>query len=345
MDVFKLAFETTVVGLLTFVWLAVGLDLLFPNFFAKALSTLTDKNQSAVGVALLTLAYCFGSAIMPVAGQLMNDEHWPLPEYAIRCWVSIRETWLLEQVDGDSNLLIGPTLSNDFSSSHPLSDCQCSYMDIFFQRDPSAKLDEPARVLNLPRSFHEFQLKKQKVEDDEPGRRDVLTLFGIYESKILGDLSEKNDSFRQLHERIIVLRGAVINGVILFILCFFRAMARSNTEQFQWKVVNRVWIKTVLGAGLAAAFTWLSVRNAYKDLITPNIFDIPILEMLFGTAIIFGGYWVIRGVPYRSFLNWRSVLVTIFLTLLAYGGWIWSEVIYDGQIITGIAVLQKTAHP
>lgn len=344
MDVFKLAFETTIVGLLTFVWLAIALDLLFPNFFAKAVSTVGDKNQSAVGVALLTLAYVFGSAIMPVAGQLMNDEHWPLPEYAIRCWVSIRETWLLGRVEDSSNLLNGRTLADDFPSDHPLSDCQCSYLDVFFDRDPSGQTGEPKKVLAIPRSYHQFQEKKQRVEKDEAGRRDVLTLFGIYENKILSDLSEKNDSFRQLHERIVVLRGAVINGSLLFILCFFRAMARRDDEQFQGRVINRVWITTVLGVSLAVLSTLLSLRNAYEDLATPDIFDVPILEGLFGSVGVFGAYWVIKGVPDRPFLNWRFVFVTIFLTLVAYGGWIWSEVIYDQQIIIAIAV-QKSAHP
>ena len=35
MDVFKLAFETTIVGLLAFLWLGMAVDLVYPAFFAK----------------------------------------------------------------------------------------------------------------------------------------------------------------------------------------------------------------------------------------------------------------------------------------------------------------------
>jgi len=95
MDVFKLAFETTVVGLLTICWLGVATYLLFPDFTfdaaAKNLPDLLQKNPAALGIGALTLAYCLGSAVIPVADQLLNDEHWPLNEGAIRCKVFKKE--------------------------------------------------------------------------------------------------------------------------------------------------------------------------------------------------------------------------------------------------------------
>jgi hypothetical protein len=345
MDVFKLAFETIVVGLLTFVWLALAVDLLFPTFFAKTVSHVSDQYQSAIGVALLILAYCFGSAIMPIAGQLINDEHWPLPEYAIRCWVTVREKWLLLQLDGSTNLLANYAQTKDFTSGGDFGDCRCSYVDVFLEHDPSSQLGEPKKVLSIPWSRARYRYKKQLFEDDEPRRQKLLALFNVYESRVLAELSDKNDSFRQLHERIIVLRGAVINGTLLLLLCFFRVLARSDSEEFHWSVFNLTWFKTVLGVGLAVLLTLLAVRNGWQDLKNPDIFDIPILETLFGLATIFGGYWVVRGAPPRSFLNKHAVFASFFLTLLAYGGWMWSEVIYDQQIILAVATLQKAAKP
>ncbi len=347
MDVFKLAFETTIVGLLTFVWLALALDLLFPTFFKAAYDKYSEKYQNALGIALLTLAYCFGSAITPISGQLMNDEHWPLPEFAIRCWVTVKERWLLGEVDGNTSLLKDYTPTKDFMSSDEFNDCRCSYLDLFFDHTKSGQGLEFSRHLSVPRSLRTLRERLQQVEGDEPHRQRLLTLFAIYESRVMGDLSDKNDALKQLHERIIVLRGAVINGALLFILCLFRTLARTNTEKFQWQEINRVWIKTVVGLALAALLTGLAIYNGCQDLAQPNIFDMPILEFLFGLATIFGGYCVFVGVPYRSFLNKRTLFVTVFLTLVAYGGWIWSEVIYDQQIILAIAVAQKAsaAHP
>jgi predicted secreted protein len=47
-----------------------------------------------------------------------------------------------------------------------------------------------------------------------------------------------------------------------------------------------------------------------------------------------------RGAP-RAFLNMRSVLLTAFVTVFAYGGFMWSEVIYDQQIIAAFSSLRK----
>jgi hypothetical protein len=93
MDVFKLAFETTIVGLLTLVWLGVVTYLLFPDFLLDLINEIVSQadpaknSQAAIGAGVLTMAYCLGSAILPVANQLVNDEHWPLNENAIRCQV------------------------------------------------------------------------------------------------------------------------------------------------------------------------------------------------------------------------------------------------------------------
>ncbi len=95
MEVFKLAFETTIVGLLAFLWVGAAIYLLFPDFLANVtyskVSAFAKDNQSLLGVGGLTLAYCLGSAILPISSQLVNDEHWPFPEYKIRCQAFITE--------------------------------------------------------------------------------------------------------------------------------------------------------------------------------------------------------------------------------------------------------------
>ena len=336
MDVFKLAFETMIVGLLAFTWLGVAIDLLFPTFFPWLIRSIGGKNENLIGLALLSLAYCFGSAIMPIANQLLNDEHWPLPEYAIRCWVSMEENDRLKDISEDTELLPNYKSTEDFEV------CRCSYWDIFFKKDQDKNSQKVQKVLDIPATWEEFKRRKASVDYDI-NRDELLTLFLLYENKVLSQGSDKTEFFRQLRERIVVLRGAVISGTILFLLCLFRAIARPDTEKLKWKVVDKAWIRTVLGTLLALAFTLFSVHNALEDLHHPDIFDIPILEVLLGLTSVFGGLWVLKGVPPRSFLNMRSVLLTAFVTVFAYGGWMWSEVIYDQQIITAFSVLQKAS--
>ncbi len=93
MDVFKLAFETMIVGLLAFLWLGVAIDLVLPTFFARIVpaAAVIEKNQTLISIGVLSLAYCVGSAILPISSQLVNDEHWPLSEDAIRCTVFIQQ--------------------------------------------------------------------------------------------------------------------------------------------------------------------------------------------------------------------------------------------------------------
>jgi len=102
MDVFKLAFETIVVGLLAFVWLGVATYLLSSDFLTDLLSrrvpAFAKDNQTLLSVAVLTVAYCLGSAILPIASQLLNDEHWPLPENGIRCQVFTQQQKLLQGI-------------------------------------------------------------------------------------------------------------------------------------------------------------------------------------------------------------------------------------------------------
>jgi len=292
------------------------------------------QNENLIELALLSLAYCFGSAIMPIADQLLNDEHWPLPEYAIRCWVSMEENDRLKDISEDTELLPSYKSTEDFEV------CRCSYWDIFFKKEQDKKSQKVQKVLDIPPTWEEFKRRKDSVDDDV-NREELLTLFLLYEDKVLSQGTDKTESFRQLRERIVVLRGAVTSGTVLFLLCLFRAIARSDTERFRWKVVAKAWIRTVLGALLALVFTLFSVHNALEDLQHPNIFDIPILEVLLGLTSAFGGFWVLKGAPPRSFLNTRSVFLTAFVTVFAYGGWMWSEVIYDQQIITTFALLQK----
>jgi hypothetical protein len=333
MDVFKLAFETMIVGLLACTWLGIAIDLQFPTFFSWLIRSVGGKNENLIGLALLSLAYCLGSAIMPIADQLLNDEHWPLPEYAIRCWVSMEENDRLKDISEDTKLLPGYKSTEDFEV------CRCSYWDIFFAKKQEGS-QKVRKVLDIPSTWEEFKRRKDSVDDDAD-RDELLTVFLLYESKVLSQGLDKTESFRQLRERIVVLRGAVISGTLLFLLCLFRAIARPETEKFQWKVMDKVWIRTALGTLLALVFTAFSVNNALEDLRHPDIFDIPILEVLLGLTSVFGGFWVLKGVPSRSFLNIRFVFLTAFVTVFAYGGWMWSEVIYDQQIITAFSVLQK----
>lgn len=327
MDVFKLAFETTVVGLLTLSWLGAATYLLFPEFTldsaAKDLPDFLQKNPAALGIGVLILAYCIGSAVLPVANQLVNDEHWPLNESSIRCQVFTKLQQKLKSV-GESALPIEKIhFEADLVPSH------CSSWGAVFTGE---KIGLGQRVKWFVRLWVGLS-PWTGTESDEAKVEKILTIFELQEAAVLSQPSDRTESLRQLHERIVVLRGTVFSGLILFLICLFAYFARVNGTSS--------WIRPTCGAVLAVAFTVFAFLNGYQDLKNHNIFDVPVLESIMVVVTIFGVVLVVRKPNNAQFRSKRYLLIALFFTGLAYGGWMWSETIYDQQVINSFVALQK----
>jgi hypothetical protein len=355
MDIFKLAFETTVVGLLAFLWIALATYLLFPAFVRTLVQERLPAyaNQTLLSVAALTAAYCLGSAILPIANQLVNDDHWPLTENAIRCQVFTRQEQLLENtyysaLPKDKNL-----------SLEKLRPIHCSYWAPVFAPARTAGLGEQHiqigkriwKFLNLwvgvdekpdeddKTAFARCEKAQAPGQDcDEFKQKRILALFQLQEKAALNLGSDKTERLRQLHERIVVLRGAVSSGFVLFLICLFAFFAREPGQKAHW-------ISTACGILLGLVFAAFALLNGYRDLIHANIFDIPVLESLLAVITIFGGFLVWQGSETRQFQRKRYLLLAIFFAGLSYGGWMWSEIIYDQEVINSFTVLQAPPAP
>jgi hypothetical protein len=64
-----------------------------------------------------------------------------------------------------------------------------------------------------------------------------------------------------------------------------------------------------------------------------------------GAISVFGGFLAIRGVKSRPYLRLRFLLVIIFGAALSCDGWMWSEILYDQQVVTSSAVLSPRSEP
>ena len=330
MDVFKLAFETTIVGISAFLWVGIAILLISPNFLTRIRSTLAGVNQSLIGAVLLAAAYCLGSAILPISAQLVNDEHWPLPEDSLRCRVVVEE--------GRRLSLVNTRLPNHSIPEADTNACACSYWTHLRGGDTATGKKNslegaPLAALAVNRGTAEENSDQQTKANEQ---RKLLTKFELQETRALGQGANKEELFRQLRERIIVLRGAVFNGFVLFLICLFGCIAPEQGQPFNWR-------RTFPGIMLASCLTVFVIHSGYQDLMNPNIFDIPVLEAVLGTITVFGGFLAVNGVRHSPFLQIRFLVVIALAAALAYGGWIWSEVLYDQQVISFSAILET--HP
>ena len=132
-----------------------------------------------------------------------------------------------------------------------------------------------------------------------------------------------------------MLRGAVFSGFVLLLICLFAYFARVNGGESHW-------VRPACGALLAIAFRVFGALNGYEDLVRRDIFDIPVLESLLVVITIFGVVLAVRKVKHEGFQSKKWVLISLFFTGLAYGGWMWSEIIYDQQVISSFVGLQQT---
>jgi len=347
MDVFKLAFETTVVGLLTIGWLGVATHLLFPDFrlefVVEKLPDLVQKNLTAAGVGALILAYCLGSAVLPIANQLVNDEHWPLNESAIRCQVFTKQEINLESIQETALPKDSPFSFSELRPRH------CSYWAPVFTEE---KIGVQRRVrrffrrwIGLPTSPDEdvTQNDPKKLEEacrtsestkcDEFKARRILTLFQQQETAVLSQPTDRTEGLRLLHERIVVLRGTIFSLFVLLLICLFAYFARVDGGESHW-------MRSACGALLAVASTVFAAFNGFQDLEDRDIFDIPVLECVLVVITIFGIALAVRKTKNQRFQSKRYVLITLFFTGLTYGGWMWSEIIYDQQVISSSLALR-----
>lgn len=354
MDLFKLAFETTLVGVLAFLWIGLAAYLLFPVYVRELKEKLPEyENQTVLGVVALTAAYCLGSAILPVANQLVNDEHWPLTESAIRCQVFTRQEQLLE------NISFRAFPKGKRLSLQTLQPVHCSYWAPVFAATRTSgagpKLLQIAKRIPMFLRLWIGVADDTKLDDqaiaatceeeetpttdcDEFKQKRILALFQFEESAVLNQSADLTERLRQLHERIVVLRGAVFSGFVVFFVCLCAFFARETGHKAHW-------LRTGCGIVLALGFTAFAFINGYHDFINGNIFDLPILESLLVVITIFGLVLVWRGFETRKFQTKRYLLLALFFAGLAYGGWMSSEIIYDQQVMNSFTVLQGVSAP
>jgi|SRR5581483_10021992 len=183
MEVFKFAFETIIIGLLTLPWLCMAIRLMSPELLrweserslARAVRLIPGQLQPAViGIVAFSATYILGSAISPVASEFL---------------------------DGGFAGRILPT--------------EASIQASVFERLHRSK---SARTLV---SFTTVTYRADGAMAPEQTIMSPHERFLFEESAVLLKTSKDFGRLSRLHERLTVLRGAAFNSFMLILVCVF----------------------------------------------------------------------------------------------------------------------------
>lgn len=312
MDVFKLAFETTIVGLLALPWLVLLVRIFVPELhLSKArggtsLSFVSEKLDGMVLTILVIAAvYFLGSAISPLATQFLDDEDLPARLYKI------------------SDIRVNACLKY----SHDLSKLQ------------------PASDSPLYNAAAQLTSKCQPKGYSQDCRKSADNIFLLQEQAVLKRGSDETERVSRLFERDIVLRGAVFNGFAFIVLCCFSYLARERKDKVPFGAARRVAktnafkrafettmiVRTFILIAISVTLIFKPLSWAVRDYHLQDPSDPPIMETALIILGIIGLFTLLKGVVKRPPLG--IMFFGIILTILAYGSWVWTEYLYAKNVI------------
>ncbi len=214
MGALTIAFDTTIVGALALPWVVLVIHLFFlsgESSIEILFRWVRRQNQPAVaGVLLFAMAYTLGSAVSRTAKDFFDDNDLHLEIFGRLFRDGVTEKRILTSVYCDSN----KTKLLPAGKENPvLADKICT-----FQSEPGVK--ELCRQ-DLSWSLPLDPDWKDRAKQDHELNDTAYDLFGLQENALMDKGGDYTVRLRQLHDQVMVLRGAAFNGVIGFSLCVF----------------------------------------------------------------------------------------------------------------------------
>lgn len=298
MDAFRLAFDTIIVGALALPWLAIVVRIFFPGFTSRKpeetirlLSVVPEHTRDAVASVLLIAVGYFAGSAVTRVADDFFDDD-EIPYLPVEH--TIRNHVYCEEES--ANIMKDPSW-------------------------PSAELDPSVGdPLNCPPP------KKGDTEVDS-----TYELFHLQEQKLLQSGSDKTERLQQLHEQIVVLRGAALNAILLATLCLLGVVAKYRTRQARGSAIlkNLTYLPSAILVGLGVKWMlehWETVEKNYSVYSHPPAMEI--IVILLGV----GGLFVV--VPEDDQKLYRNGFVlSLVFAILAYLGWWGTEVLYNQYVI------------
>lgn len=313
LDALKFAFEILIVGTLALPWLAVLHRMCSKTTsfsFQNYLSTIPRGARDTLSIAvIIAFGYFLGSSVSRFSRDFFNDELWqPFPT---------------------ENLIRDGVYYDEFCTVH---------RNVYKGWDEAAHLQSPKNFCALldqdkkpiddgPDVYHSFaELIQPRNQFDER----VQEVFHLQEGELLLEGTDKVDRLKQYFDQITVLRGAAFNGCILFALCaigFFGTL---------WDSIAHRWLRFVALLPPAALLFYAlgSLIDHSSHSSTTNFYsDPPLAELVMLLLAGLGLYFVPKGEQKDKAFYARSTILAAVIAAVSFGGWWWTEVMYDDQVI------------
>jgi len=162
-----------------------------------------------------------------------------------------------------------------------------------------------------------------KVDRDK-ARDEIGQIFHLHESALLLAGADRTSRLRYRYQQIIVLRGATFDGLITCILCLFGWCARQRRT-------IRLFLLLLPVAIIVYACTMLWSHYHLRSTDPPSM---EITWMVIGVA---GFYLLLFRGAQASWPYLTAFFLSLLLTLLAYSGWLLTEIQYVQLVITSFA--------
>ena len=335
MGALTIAFDIIIVGALAAPWVVLAIHLFYfegENRIGSFLGWLKKQEQpAAVGILLFAVAYTLGSAVTRIARDIFNDDDLYLQVDGQLFRWALTEDRILASVYCDGN-------DNHLMPANAGTPAIAAKVRTFLVQVSTGGCDR-----NL--KFRESHRYNKSDQDLIGTARDI---FGLEENALMDKGGDYTVRLRQLHDQVMVLRGAAFNGVTAFSLCLFAWGAALRREK------ARRWLRLVVATAPAlylAAALIAAIHHFWGN--TPS--DPPLMEFTLGLLGWVGG-WLVWKRPTQKLedasskdlmcaneagtrCRWRKeqwaalVLLSAILTGAAILGWWSTELLYGEQVI------------
>ena len=288
MGALTIAFDTTIVGALALSWVLLVIHLFFldgENGLEDFLGRVKDQLQpAAAGVLLFALTYTLGSIVSRSAKDFFDDDdlHVEVGGHdVVGDDAGGRQAAADDNAGGDNGqqvrvhghlFRVGVTEGRILTRVY----CDSSESGLLVAGQENPVLEKKVNTFQnvkgrekLCRQTLSWSVSAQTNWQDDKLNQDAEDIVGLQENALMVKGEDYTVRLRQLHDQIMVLRGAAFNGFIGFSLCLFAWAAKLRNAQekrARWQSWAFVPVPALyLGVALIATFNHFGGREPSSD--------------------------------------------------------------------------------